>query len=156
AATANYINWFDKASPGMLNDNIHILNPGGTVANVTISLPGAVAQVLAVAPGQESYATFPTGTIGGPVTVTSDQPVLASQRVQYYQTFNEVVARSAAQASSTSYFNWFDKASAGMAGDNVHLLNTSGTTAHITVGLPDTAPVTLTLPSPAAPYVTSA
>ena len=92
----------------------------------------------------------------GPVHVTSDQPVLASQRVQYYQTFNEVVARSAAQASSTSYFNWFDKASAGMAGDNVHLLNTSGTTARITVGLPGTAPVTLTLPSLAETYVTSA
>ena len=48
--------------------------------------------------GAESYATFPTGTIGGPVTVNSDQPVLASQRVQYYQTFNEVWAASASQA----------------------------------------------------------
>src|SRR5438094_1180208 len=140
----------------MVGDNIHVLNPGSVTANVTVRLSGASPINFSLVAGAESYATFPTGTIGGPVTVTSDQPVLASQRVQYYQTFNEVVARSAAQASSTSYFNWFDKASAGMAGDNVHLLNTRGTTAHITVGLPGTAPVTLTLPSLAETYVTSA
>ena len=156
AATASYLSWYDKASAGMVGDNIHVLNPGSVTANVTVSLSGASPINFSLVAGAESYATFPTGTIGGPVTVTSDQPVLASQRVQYYQTFNEVVARSAAQASSTSYFNWFDKASAGMAGDNVHLLNTSGTTAHITVGLPGTAPVTLTLPSLAETYVTSA
>src|SRR5437899_1191073 len=145
-----------QAAAGMVGDNIHVLNPGSVTANVTVSLSGASPINFSLVAGAESYATFPTGTIGGPVTVTSDQPVLASQRVQYYQTFNEVVARSAAQASSTSYFNWFDKASAGMAGDNVHLLNTSGTTAHITVGLPGTAPVTLTLPSLAETYITSA
>jgi hypothetical protein len=35
---------------------------------------------------------FPAGTIGGPVTVTSNVPVLASQRVQYYSSFNEIWA----------------------------------------------------------------
>jgi len=30
---------------------------------------------------------------GGPVTITSDQPVLAAQRVQYFSSFNEVPAR---------------------------------------------------------------
>src|SRR5205823_5390381 len=93
--STSYLNWYDKASPGMLDDNIHVLNPGGTAANVTVSLPGATAQMLSVAPGAESYATFPQGTIGGPVTITSDQPVLASQRVQFQQTFNEVWAQSA-------------------------------------------------------------
>jgi len=42
--------------------------------------------------GGESYVTFAAGTIGGPVVVTSDQPVLASQRVQYYSSFNEIWA----------------------------------------------------------------
>jgi hypothetical protein len=46
--------------------------------------------MLNVAAGAEGYATFPHGTIGGPVTVTSTQPVLASQRVQFNQSFNEV------------------------------------------------------------------
>src|SRR5207248_688581 len=96
----SFLNWYDNASAGMVADNIHILNPGGTAANVTVSLSGATAQMLSVAPGAESYATFPQGTIGGPVTITSDQPVLASQRVQFQQTFNEVWAQSATQAAT--------------------------------------------------------
>ena len=41
-------------------------------------------------PGGEVYATFAPGTIGGPITLTSTQPVLASQRVEYYTSFNEI------------------------------------------------------------------
>ena len=154
AATANYINWFDKASPGMLNDNIHILNPGGTVANVTVSLPGAVAQVLAVAPGQESYASFPQGTIGGPVTVTSDQPVLASQRVQFQQSFNEVWAEGPGQAVATSYVNWFDKSSPGMLNDNIHVLNPGTTPANVAISLPGSIAQQLTVAPGAEAYAT--
>ena len=90
AATTSYINWYDKASAGMVNDNIHLLNPGNASASVTVSVPGATAQVVTVGPGGEVYVTFPSGTIGGPLTVSATQPVLASQRVQYYQTFNEI------------------------------------------------------------------
>jgi hypothetical protein len=136
AATTSYLNWFDRASPGMFNDNIHILNPGATSASVTVSLPGATSQVATVAPGAEAYVSFPVGTIGGPVSVSSTQPVLASQRVQYFSTFNEVWAGSAAQASATGYFNWFDRASPGMSNDNIHLLNPGGTSATVTVSLP--------------------
>jgi hypothetical protein len=156
AATTTYLSWFDKATAGMVGDNIHVLNPGATGANVTVSMPGASPIAFALAAGAETYASFPAGTIGGPVTISADQPVLASQRVQYFSTFNEVVARSVAQATQTSYFNWFDKASAGMVGDNIHLLNTSGAPAHITVGMPGATPVTVTLASLAETYVTSA
>jgi hypothetical protein len=40
--------------------------------------------------GGETYVTFPHGTIGGPVTITSATAVLAAQRVQYYSSFNEI------------------------------------------------------------------
>src|SRR5438552_16962143 len=95
ASTTSFVNWYDKASAGMLNDNIHVLNPGGTAANVTSSLPGASSQMLTVAGGAEAYVSFPQGSIGGPVTVSSTQPVLAAQRVQYYSTFNEIWAGGA-------------------------------------------------------------
>src|SRR5438445_12722312 len=101
----------------MLNDNIHVLNPGSTTANVTVSLPGAIPQQLTVAPGAESFASFPKGTIGGPVTVTSDQPVLASQRVQFQQTFNEVWAMSQARAQTETDVNWFDNPSSRLLSD---------------------------------------
>jgi hypothetical protein len=47
--------------------------------------------VVTVAAGAQTYVNFP-GSLGGPVSVTSTQPVLASQRVQYYQSFNEIWA----------------------------------------------------------------
>src|SRR5205814_240005 len=131
---------------------IHVLNPGGTAATVTISLPGATSQMLTVAPGAESYATFPQGTIGGPVTISSDQPVLASQRVQFQQTFNEVWAQSATQAATTSLVNWYDKASAGTFNDSTHVLNPGGTAASVTVSLPGAASQTLTVAGGAEAY----
>ena len=136
AASTSFFNWFDKASPGMVNDNIHVLNPGTSSANVIVSVPGAVQQNVTVAAGAEAYVTFPAGTIGGPVMVSSTQPVLASQRVQYNSTFNEVWAASAAQAATTSYLNWYDKASPGMTNDNIHLFNPGNTSATVTVNLP--------------------
>jgi hypothetical protein len=152
AATTSYFNWFDKASPGMVNDNIHLLNPGTAAVNVTVSLSGAT-QIVSVGPGAGAYVTFPAGSIGGPVKVTSAQPVLASQRVQYYDTFNEVWAAGAAQATTASYFNWFDKASPGMVSDNIHLLNPGTASANVTVNMAGTAPQTVSVGPGAEAYV---
>jgi spore germination protein YaaH len=153
AATTSYFNWYDKASPGMANDNIHLLNPGGTSANVTVSLPGASPQTVSVGAGAEAYVTFPAGKIGGPVTVSSSQPVLASQRVQYYQTFNEAWAASSAQATTTSYFNWYDRASVGTVADNIHLLNPGSTSANVTVSLSGAPSQTVSVGPGAEVYV---
>jgi hypothetical protein len=151
AATMSFLNWYDKASEGMANDNIHLLNPGTVSANVTVSLPGAT-QTVALAAGAETYVNFP-GTVGGPVTVTSTQPVLSAQRVQFNQSFNEVWAAGPPQAAATSYFNWYDKASAGMLNDNIHLLNPSGTSATVTVSLPGASPRVVTVAAGAETYV---
>ena len=130
-----------------------MLNPGATSADVTVTLPGASPQTVTVAPGAEAFVAFPVGTIGGPVKVTSSQPVLASQRVQYYQTFNEVWAESAAQAATTSYVNWYDKASPGMFNDNIHLLNPGTTSATVTVSLPGAASQSVTVAAGAEAFV---
>jgi spore germination protein YaaH len=154
AATTSYINWFDKATVGMVGDNIHVINPGAAVANVTVSLTTVAQIVFTLQAGQETYVTFAHGTIGGPVKITSDQPVLATQRVQYYQSFNEVVARSAAQATTASYFNWFDKATAGMVADNIHILNPGATAANVTVSLAGSSPIVFPLQAGQETYVT--
>src|SRR5207253_2624863 len=150
----SHLNWYDKASRGMLSDDIHVVSPGGTAADATVELSGAVSQLLSVAPGAEAYATFPAGSIGGPVKVTSSQPVLAAQRVQYNQTFNEVWALNPAQASATSYINWYDKASAGMVNDNIHLLNPGNASATVTVSLPGAAAQVVAVGPGAEVYVT--
>jgi hypothetical protein len=154
AATKSYINWFDKASPGMLNDNIHILNPGATAAHVSVTVQNGAPQQLTVAPGAETYATFGAGTIGGPVVVTSDQPVLASQRVQFNQSFNEVWSENPTQAATSSYFNWYDKASIGMVNDNIHLVNPGSSDAVVTIGLPGATSLQVTVPAGKEAYAT--
>jgi hypothetical protein len=155
AATTSYFNWFDKASPGMLNDNIHIVNPGNTTATGGVTVAGGTPALFSIAPGAESYLSFPPGTIGGPVvvTVTSGPAVLASQRVQYYQTFNEVESASAAGAATTSYFPWYDKASPGMFNDNIHLVNPGGTSSDVTVSLPGATDVVTTVDAGAEAFV---
>jgi hypothetical protein len=153
AVTTGYFNWFDKASPGMVADNVHVFNPGSIGATVTVSLPGAMPQMVAVAAGAEAFVTLPAGTIGGPVSVSSTQPVLASQRVQYYQSFNEVWSGPAGQAALTSYVTWFDRATPGMVGDNVHLLNPGGTPATVTVSLAGATAIHVTVGAGAESYV---
>ena len=39
--------------------------------------------------GAEGFVNYPRGTIGGPVAMTSDQPVIPSIRVTYYGSFSE-------------------------------------------------------------------
>ena len=137
---ASYFQWYDFASPGMYADNIHLLNTSGATANVTVTIPGARAINVSLAAGAETPVGFGKGRIGGPVVINSDQQIVASQRVQYYQTFNEVWAQGAAQASTTSYVNWYDKASPGMFNDNLHVLNPGTTSADVTVSLPGATP----------------
>jgi hypothetical protein len=145
ATTASYFNWYDKASPGMVSDNIHLLNPGATSANVTVNMAGAAPQTVSVGPGAGVYVSFPAGQIGGPVKVSSNQPVLASQRVQFYQSFNEAPALSAGAA--ICHLNWYDKASPGMINDNIHLLNPTAVTSSVTVSLQGASPVTVVVGS---------
>src|SRR5205807_7377505 len=97
ASQVLYMPWYDRSSsPGFLNDNVHVVNPArsGSVT-VTVSIPGCGPAPQQVAAGQESIFSCPSGQgFGGPVVVRSAGSVLASQRVQYYQTFNESLASS--------------------------------------------------------------
>jgi hypothetical protein len=51
--------------PGPLSDDVHIVNPGGSAGHVTVSIPGCVDRSGALIP--------------------------ASERVRYFQCFNEVI-----------------------------------------------------------------
>jgi hypothetical protein len=141
AATTLYFPWYDHASAGVNADTIHVTNPGATTATGTISLPGASGLPFSVPGGQDRYYSFPQGSIGGPVSISSSQPVLASLRAWYYQTFNETAARAQASAATSQHFAWYDLASPGMRADTVHITNESGLTATGTISLPGASPL---------------
>jgi hypothetical protein len=153
AATTELLQWYDLASTGFAQDNIHMVNPQVAAATVTVTLGSSTLNATVVA-GGETYVTFPAGTIGGPVTVTSNVPILASQRVQYNQSFNEAWGQTSTQAMLTSRFTWFDKASTGFANVNVHLLNPGSVSATVTVTLPGATTLTATVGAGVETYVT--
>lgn len=137
AATAYtaYFNWFDKASPGMSNDNIHLVNPSPTAVSGTVQL-GSTSLPFGLNPGAETYVTFSAGTMGGPVRVDASGPVNAAQRVAYFRTLSEVAAVATTDATADAWWPWYDLASPGMIGDNVHLLNPDpALTANVTLTL---------------------
>src|SRR5207302_540568 len=136
------------------NDNVHLLNAGAGAASVTVSIAGTKPITVSVPAGTETYVTFRKGKIGGPVIATSDTAMRASQRLPDYPTFNEVWAQGAAQASTTSYLNWYDKASPGMNNDNIHLMNPGGSTATVTVTLAGATTQMLDVAAGAGAYVT--
>jgi hypothetical protein len=144
ADTSAWFNWYDNASPGMLNDNFHVFNPNPSPASVDLNVAGTDLWITVPA-GSESHATFPKGTIGGPAHVRSDLPVIASQRVQYQQSFAEIAGVPDSAAATSEYFNWYDNASPGMTADNVHVVNVGASTATVTINVAGTNSPTLTL-----------
>jgi hypothetical protein len=76
----------------MRADTIHITNTSALTATGTIALPRVTSISFTVPSGQDAYFAFPGGTYGGPVTITSDQPVLATLRAWFYSSLDEVSA----------------------------------------------------------------
>jgi uncharacterized protein YvpB len=142
--------WYDRASPGTLNDNIHVVNPGGQAASGVFLLPGSAALPFDVPAGQERYYAFPPGTINGPLhyDVVSGPGVIVSQRVQYSGSFSEVLALDGRAAQNTLYFNWFDSASPGVVTDNIHLVNPAASgSVGVRVSGPGFSDKTYTIPA---------
>ncbi len=133
AATEVYLSWFDRSSdPGFASDNVHVIAPTGAKARVAI--PGCAVQTAVLVGGQEAYFTCPGG-FGGPVIVTADNAVLASQRVVYYGSFNEVAGQPLTAAATTSFLTWYDRQSdPGFRADNVHVI--APTAANVRVSIP--------------------
>ena len=139
--------WYDLGSPGFRVDNIHVLNPGGATAHVSLRLGnGVFTYSLSVNPMSATYYAFPSGFVGGPVHVVSDQPVLVSQRVLYNQSFNEIPGVADTDAAQFVVFNWYDQASPGFDSDAIHVVNPSSTaTATVAVNYRGAPARTLTL-----------
>jgi hypothetical protein len=146
AATTQYFPWYDLASPGTRADSIHVTNVSGTTAVGTIAL-GTASIPFSVPNGRDAYFAFPGGTIGGPVTISSNQPVLASLRAWYYQSFNEVPGRPGSPGSSTQYFPWYDHFSPGVNADTIHLTNPGGVAVSGTISRVGDTPISFNVPA---------
>ncbi|MHB9053912.1 MAG: transglycosylase SLT domain-containing protein [Thermoleophilia bacterium] len=117
--------WYDNASAGA-TDWILIANPGTRVASYEISIAGNRVATGTVAPGQKVTPTFP-GSIGGPVEVKASDLVIASQRVVWGPSFEEVPGYRYSQLRSHYSWTWYDNQSVGSS--NWVLVANPGTAA---------------------------
>src|SRR5262249_50252986 len=119
-------------------DNVHVINPGAAAANVSVVIPGQPGcnPSSTIPGGGEAIFTCASG-FGGPVKVTSDQPVLASQREQYFQSFNDVLAPPPSPAQTRLHFSCSTRRSSDLfQGDNVHVINPGAAAANVSVAIP--------------------
>ncbi|MHB8792399.1 MAG: glucosaminidase domain-containing protein [Thermoleophilia bacterium] len=108
--------WYDS-EPGnsMGGDWLMVTNRGASPADVDIFVGGILraqyrtADGNPIMPGAMVAPTFPHLT-GGPVRIicSNDQPIMASQRVVYRESFEEVQGTLPTDLSDTQLFTWYD------------------------------------------------
>lgn len=134
--------WYDSLpANGMAGNWILIANAGSQPADVDIYLGGVLAEQYsaaggdALAPGAIVTPQFP-GVMTGPVLVrsTNGQPLLASQRVLYKDSFNEVTGIPTADLTNEYIFSWYDSMRAdGVGGDWILIANRDTEPAEVSV-----------------------
>ena len=136
--------WYDSLPQnGMLNNWILIGNAGSGEARVEIYI-GEVrmrdhgnddSDYFLIPEGGQISPSFP-GYMGGPVRVicTTGQPLFASQRVLFRDSFNEVVGVPAGRLSDSYLFTWYDSLPQnGMAGNWILISNQGSMAADVEV-----------------------
>ncbi len=137
-----YFTWYDQQTPG-LSDWVLMANPAVGAGSARVSaLVGANTyadrDIAVGAPAQTP--AFP-GVMGGPVTVQTTQPLIASQRSIYQNSFNETPAVADTALASTYYFTWYDSNSShGIGGDWILIGNMGSSTANVTVSINGAGP----------------
>jgi glucose/arabinose dehydrogenase len=130
-------------------DAIHMLNPSSSPASVSIYIGGTLRTSLDLPVGAADYRAF-NGLIGGPVRVTSTQPILVTQRIIGWGGWKEVFGVPTALAANEWHFTWYDMQ--GAQWDAIHVINPSSTTATVSIHVGGLLQSTLTLGSGKATY----
>lgn len=143
-----YFTWYDQLSPG-LKTWVLMANPAtGESAARAAALVGPVTcadRVIGVAAPAQTQS-FP-GVMGGPVTIATMQPLIASERSIYNDSFNETAAVPGTSLSSANYFTWYDSTPQdGMTGDWILIGNMGAAAANVQVYIAGALKGTYALP----------
>ena len=153
-ANEHYFTWYDLAGASI--DNIHMINPSASTAQISIYIAGVLktATPISLPSGAQTYVNYP-GVIGGPVRIVSDQQVRVTQRIVGWNGFKEVFSVPVELLASGYYFTWYDWASPSVTWDALHFMNPSATqTAHITIKIGGATMETVTLGPGEVDYAT--
>jgi hypothetical protein len=101
ATTSWYFTWY--VMKGASWNAIHIINPSATDATVEVYVAGVLKGTITVPAGQAKYVSYP-GLVNGPVKVVSTNgvPIMSSQRILGWGSFEECVGASLATGTGAS------------------------------------------------------
>ncbi|MHB8168746.1 MAG: glucosaminidase domain-containing protein [Thermoleophilia bacterium] len=138
--------WYDsQQSHGMNGNWLLVSNQGSLPADVQIWIGPTLAATFssaggnALAPGAVVTPSFP-GLMNGPVRVvsTNHQPLIASQRVLYSDSFSEVMGVPTATLDTQYFFSWYDnRREDSMKGDWILVANAGSRPAEVNVFVGD-------------------
>lgn len=149
-STALMFTFYDDGQDGFGSDHIHIFCPsctGTATVNINFNL---TTEAFNIPQGGEAVVEFP-GEKGGPVFLFSAQPIVASQRVFYFNSFAEWYAVPISQADTSLMLNWYDHATSGYV-DHIHLANPNDNSVNATVQV-GSHHTTVTIPGDEATFV---
>jgi hypothetical protein len=91
ASTEWYFTWYDMQSAQW--DGIHFINPNANDAQVQVYVGGVLRSTITVRAAGAAYVYYP-GLAAGPVRIVSTVPILSSQRVLGWGSFEETIVAS--------------------------------------------------------------
>ncbi len=130
-----YFTWYDQLSPGLKNW-VLMANPatGQSSARVAALVGPVTYADRNIAVGAPAATPAFPGIMGGPVTISTTQPLIASERSVYNNSFNETPAVPDTSLSSTYYFTWYDYTrGSGMSGDWILIGNMGSASTNVQV-----------------------
>ncbi|MFA6000908.1 MAG: fibronectin type III domain-containing protein [Thermoleophilia bacterium] len=132
--------WYDNnILRGFSHDWILVSNTGSSASDIQIYIGGTAnpAVDISIDAGESLHWQSFLPRTNGPIRVvsTNGEPLIASQRVIYKDSFNEVQGAYISDLGSGAHFNWYDNMSAGIGGDWILVGNTgSAVNMGITIG----------------------
>ncbi len=134
-ATESWFSWYDTRNSGN-RDWIVVTNFGGDDATVAVT-----ADTTTIPPTQTGGNVIPPGEssvfklddfVGGPVRITSDEPVLAARRTLWKPgNFTEITAVPDEWLEDTTFFTWYDAKNSN--GNWIMVVNPGETQADVEV-----------------------
>ena len=110
-----YFTWYDQYSPGTY-DWVLMVNPAGRpgAARTSVKIGQLTYADRDLAVGAPAESPMFPGVVGGPVTVSTTQPIVVSQRILWGgKSLEEVMGIDEARLSDHYYWPWYDQKTRG-------------------------------------------
>lgn len=123
-----FFTWYDQSN-GDWRDWVLMANPigGRNTARASAMVAGITYADRDIPIGSPAETPAFPGVIGGPVKVSTTEPLITSQRVIYKNSFNEIPAVPEDALETTYYFTWYDSNTAGGVKGDWILIGNQGT-----------------------------